>query len=137
MKITLKDGTVLNCLSVTGKRDFVSGNTRDCLTFNFDLSEVSSDEVIDLFKDEDKTSSIIITADDNTSYTHNDYTIFDGTIVKTEVITEETNTAPAQEISIISITQGQKTYSEKQDSARTEQIDYLSEVVADMLGGAL
>ena len=57
--------------------------------------------------------------------------------ITNEVVEQETNDSPEQEVEVIKISVAQKTYTEKKEDARIEQLNNLSEIVADMLGGAL
>ena len=57
--------------------------------------------------------------------------------ITNEVVEQETSDSPEQNIEVIKISVAQKTYTEKQEDARIEQLNSLSEIVADMLGGAL
>ena len=122
MKITLKDGTNLNCLAVASSVDYVRGVNRNCIALSFDVNELSSDTLRELFKDNTKTESIIISYDNTNTYEYANYTIFN-----CMTVTENVATVNMCQLSCF----------EKQEQERIEQLNALSEVVADMLGGAL
>lgn len=122
MNIALKDGTVLNCLAVTSSVDCVKGVNRNCLAFSFNADEVSGDTLLGLFRNTANTDSITVSHAEAKTYEYVDYTIFNGIF-----ITEN----------IINVNMCQLSYLEKQEQERIEQLNALSEVVADILGGAL
>lgn len=136
MKITLNDGTVLNCLNITGNRDYIKGANRECIILAFDVTEVTYDELGKLFRNESATSSIFVDEGD-TKYEYVDYTMFNGVVIKDDVIAAETNVTAETVKTVINVSMSQKTYTEKKFDNADEQLNALSEVVADMLGGAL
>lgn len=148
--IQLKSGKKLNCLSVFGKKMFIRGADRDCLTFNFNADDFSMDSLTETFKNENETNEIIIYPDiiENEANTENetvslggcqysDYCIFVNLEFKDEVIQKEDNEKEEEKIPMISVTMGQLSYSEKLETERIKQLENLSEVFADLLGGAL
>lgn len=137
-KIILKNGTELNCVSVLGRHQFIKGDTRDSLTFSFD-SEYSVDSLINLFGNEDNTSEInVIKIDEeNVQGIYYDYSIFSSAAVNFETVSAETNENEEEKALLTKIVMGQVSYSEKLQKQQGEQLNDLSEVVADMLGGAL
>ncbi len=136
--VVFSDGSEFSCLSVYGEHKQVKGLVRDCLTLGFDIenSDVSIDEILAKFKDEKALKEITI-KDTNSEDTYSDYTLFDGMSIKGEVISEETNNAPAVTQKFLYVTVCQVSYSEKLIQEQKEQLDSMSEVFADMLGGAL
>lgn len=122
MKITFKEGTSLDCLAISSSVEYVRGINRNCISFAFNTDEISTDRLLELFKDTDKTESITVSSDDTNTYEYVDYAIFNGISI--------TN-------NIINVNMCQLSLYEKQEKERIEQLNNLSEVVADMLGGAL
>ena len=136
--LIFKDGKKAECLSVLGALKFVKGAERDCLTFNFNAENVTPNEVLALFTDENKMSEITISTDsDNNGFVYSDYTLFAGLEIKDEITQKENNTSPQNVTSIIAITMGQINFSEKLEKEKNEQLEILLEISADMLGGAL
>lgn len=122
MKIRLKNGIELNCTNATGCVKYVKGVSRNCIAFSFNADEVSSDKLLELFKNNDATESVIVINDNSNEYEYIDYTIFNGISIIESTIT---------------VNMCQLTCYEKEEKERIEQLNTLSEVVADMLGGAL
>ncbi len=140
--IKLKSGKILDCISVFGKKLFTEGSERDCLIFNF--KDSSADELLKLFKDTNETDEITIyssvvptNTDDIDGCIYYDYSIFVNLEIKKEIIQKEDNQNEEESISMISVAMGQISYSEKLEKERNTQLDNLSEVIADILGGAL
>lgn len=139
MKIIKFNNTeiTLNCLSVTGQRKFIKGSERDSITFNFKADDYSIDQLLEIFKNENNTSQIIIGNDENgEEYVHSDYSIFSEAVVKDIVSQKENNNSDEITINTLSIVMGQLSYSEKLQKEQSEHIDNLSVIIADMLGGA-
>lgn len=149
--LIFKDGKKAKCLSVIGALKFVKGAERDCLTFNFDAENITPNELMSLFSDKNETSEIRVCigeikdnksadgedAAENIGFIYSDYTLFIGLEIKEEITQKENNTSPENTMSIIAVTMGQMNYSEKLIQEQKEQLDNLSEVFADILGGAL
>lgn len=137
--VIFSDGSKLDCLSVRGEHRQVRGAVRDCLIFGFDLNgDVSLDKILSKFKDEKVLKEITLQNQNSEEKdVHFDYTIFDKMEIKDEVVSEETNNAPAVAQKFLYVTVGQVSYSEKLMQEQKEQLDNMSEVFADMLGGAL
>ena len=147
--IKLKSGKILDCISVFGKRIFTGGSERDCLIFNF--KDSSADELLKLFKDTNETAEITIYSGAVPTNTENtddidknidgciyyDYSIFVNLEIKKEIIQKEDNQNAEESISMLSVAMGQVSYSEKLEKERNTQLDNISEVIADILGGAL
>ena len=143
MSITLKlkDGSSLECSSAIGQKKFISGCTRDCITFYFDKASYSSEDLYNIFNDSTKTSEITIVnnateSEETEEFIHYDYSILDSIAVTQEVVTKETNESPEVTKTMISVCMGQKTYTEKNIDSKNQQIDDVCELIADMLGGA-
>lgn len=148
MIIKLNNNRELKAISIIGKRRFCKGADRDTLTFGFDVSEYGADELLELFSDADNTKIITITDESidlsryrpeenvTNTYVHMGYTLFAGLRIQDEISEEETNLAPESTNRVISVTMGQKTYTEEQADIQTENVNALTEVVADMIGGA-
>ena len=136
-KIILKDNSEINCISIFRQNMFIKGSSRDSLTFNFENGDYSIDDLINKFNNENNTSTIkVISLEDEKEYLHFDYSIFNSVIVEDSIINKETNDSAEETITLIKITMGQLSYSEKIQKQQSEQIDDLSIVIADMLGGA-
>lgn len=138
--IKLKSGTKLSCLSIFGRKMFVSGSERDCITFNFKATDVQPDSLLKMFKDENEMAEIVIYSGENIESggcLYSDYSIFVNLEIKDEVIQKEDNENAEKTESVLSITMGQLSYSEKLEKERNTQLESLSEVIADILGGAL
>lgn len=133
MKIKLNDYE-LELLSCNRQTNFIQGANRDCVTFVFANSDYNVDELKRIF--ENNVDDIVIVDNDSEKH-YLDYSILTAVEITNEVVEQETNDSPEQEVEVIKISVAQKTYTEKQEDARIEQLNSLSEVVADLLGGAL
>nr|DAP51967.1 MAG TPA: hypothetical protein [Caudoviricetes sp.] len=133
MKIKLNDYE-LELLSYNRQTNFIQGANRDCITFVFENGDYSVDELKRIFE---SSADDIVIADDDSEKHYFDYSILTDVEITKEVVEQETNDSPEQEVEVIKISVAQKTYTEKQEDARVEQLNSLSEVVADLLGGAL
>ena len=139
--LKFKDGTSIECASAIGQKKFISGSTRDCITFYFDKADNSTEILYDIFNNINKTSEITIVnntdSEEAEEYTHYDYSILNSIAVTQETVTKETNDSPETTKTMISVCMGQKTYTEKNIDSRNQQIDDVCELMADMLGGAV
>lgn len=149
--LIFKSGKKVDCLSVMGAVKFAKGAEKDCLTFNFNADNITANEVMALFSDKDETSEIIICSDnysntenkaednitDSGGFLYSDYTLFIGLEIKEETIQSENNSSSEKAVTVISITMGQMNFSEKLEQEKNKQLKNLSEVFADILGGAL
>lgn len=133
MKIKLDDYE-LELLSYNRQINFIQGANRDCITFVFENGDYSVDELKRIF--ESSADDIVIVDNDSEKH-YLDYSILTAVEIANEVVEQETSDSPEQDIEVIKISVAQKTYTEKQEDARIEQLNSLSEVVADLLGGAL
>ena len=133
MKIKLNNYE-LELLSYNRQTNFTQGANRDCITFVFENGDYSVDELKRIFK---SSADDIVIADDDSEKHYLDYSILTAVEITNEVVEQETNDSPEQEVEVIKISVAQKTYTEKKEDARIEQLNNLSEIVADMLGGAL
>lgn len=133
MKIKLNDYE-LELLSYNRQTNFVQGANRDCITFVFCNGDYNVDEIKRIFEN---NANDIVVADDDSEKHYLDYSILTAVEIANEVVEQETSDSPEQDIEVIKISVAQKTYTEKQEDARIEQLNSLSEVVADLLGGAL
>lgn len=133
MKIKLDDYE-LELLSYNRQTNFVQGANRDCITFVFANGDYSIDELKRIFE---SNADDIVVADDDSEKHYLDYSILTAVEITKEVVEQETNDSPEQDIEVVKISLAQKNYTEKQEDARIEQFNSLSEVVADLLGGAL
>lgn len=138
-KVIFSDGSEFDCLSVCGEHRQMKGFVRDCLTFSFDLEsgDVRIDEILDKFKSEKVLKEITLKDHNSEEHTYFDYTLFDEMTVKDEIVSEETNIAPKVTQKVLCVTVGQISYSEKLMQEQKEQLDSMSEVISDILGGAL
>lgn len=136
--VVFSDSSELPYLSVYGEHRQVKGLVRDCLTFGFDIEsgDISVDDILVKFKDQKALKEITL-KESNSEDTYFDYTLFDGVSIKDEVVSKETNNAPAVVQKFLYVTVCQVSYSEKLMQEQKEQLDSMSEVFADMLGGAL
>ena len=133
MKIKLNNYE-LELLSYNRQTNFIQGANRDCITFGFENGDYRVDELKRIFE---SSADDIVIADDDSEKHYLDYSILTAVEITNEVVEQETNDSPEQEVEVIKISVAQKTYTEKQEDARLEQLNSLSEVVADLLGGAL
>ena len=133
MKIKLDDYE-LELLSYNRQTNFVQGANRECITFVFANGDYSIDELKRIFE---SNADDIVVADDDSEKHYLDYSILTAVEITKEVVEQETNDSPEQDIEVVKISLAQKNYTEKQEDARIEQLNSLSEVVADLLGGAL
>lgn len=133
MKIKFNDNE-LELLEISRQTKFIQGASRDCITFVFNKSDYNVDELKKIFESDVNDIAIV---DDESEKHYFDYSILTDIEITNEIIEQETNDSPEQNIEVIKISVAQKTYTEKQEDARIEQLNSLSEIVADMLGGAL
>ena len=133
MKIKLNNYE-LELLSYNRQTNFTQGANRDCITFVFENGDYSVDELKRIFE---SSADDIVIADDDSEKHYLDYSILTAVEITNEVVEQETNDSPGQKVEVVKITLAQKIYTEKQEDARVEQLNSLSEIVADMLGGAL
>lgn len=133
MKIRVSNNE-FEILSLERQTKFIQGANRDCITFVFNINDYNIDKLKKIF--ENSTEDITI-VDDESEKHYLDYSILTAVEITNEVVEQETNDSPEQNIEVIKISVAQKTYTEKQEDARIEQLNSLSEVVADLLGGAL
>jgi hypothetical protein len=133
MKIKLNNYE-LELLSYNRQTNFTQGANRDCITFVFENGDYSVDELKRIFE---SSADDIVIADDDSEKHYLDYSILTAVEITNEVVEQETNDSPGQKVEVVKITLAQKIYTEKQEDARVEQLNSLSEVVADLLGGAL
>lgn len=133
MKIRVSNNE-FEILSLERQTKFIQGANRDCITFVFNSNDYNVAELKKIFENSTEDITII---DDESEKHYFDYSILTNIEITNEVIEQETNDSPEQEVEVIKISVAQKTYTEKQEDARIEQLNSLSEIVADMLGGAL
>jgi hypothetical protein len=140
--LEFKDGTEVKCLSVYGRNQFIVGANRETLTFRFlNNGEHSVDDLMEIFRDRSKTSAIAIKIlydgqETETINWHNNYNIFIKVEVKTEETNRESDTEETQTIDVIDITMGQSLYSEILEEERIDTLEAVTEVLADIIGGA-
>ena len=133
MKIRVSNNE-FEILSLERQTKFIQGANRDCITFVFANGDYSIDELKRIFE---SNADDIVVADDDSEKHYLDYSILTAVEITNEVVVQETNDSPEQEVEVIKISVAQKTYTKKKEDARIEQLNNLSEIVADMLGGAL
>lgn len=136
LSVKLNNDSEYGCRIVLGNDSFIDGKNRKCLVFKFPTKDLDIKKVIDDFKCEDNTKKITIDKD-GVLYTHEDYCLFDGAKVINDIIEPETNDKAEVTEDTLEITLGRLTYSEKQEYERKRQIDNISELLADLLGGAI
>lgn len=122
MKVVIRDNTILDCLAISSSLEYVKGVSRNCVTFSFNADDVSIDDLLKLFKSSTNAENITVIYDNNNTYEYVDYSIFNGISITDD---------------IINVNMCQLASFEKEEQERVEQLNALSEVVADMLGGAL
>lgn len=136
--IVFNDGSELECLSISGEHRQIKGLSRDCLIFNFDVNNANMDEIFTKFTNENIMCNFSVKREStNEKYIYSDYVIFDGMFVEEKTALNESNNSPKETIMVLSVTVGQMSYSEKLAKEQNEQLDSMSEVIADILGGAL
>jgi len=130
-KIKLVDGTELKPILATGASKHVQGASRDVLTFVFPESN-TLDEIDNLFSAENCESISIFEsieeADDTVSETewiHKGYVIRVELARKPIEITPATTDTAATYENRVTISMGQRTYSESQVANLTETVDAL------------
>lgn len=133
MKIRVSNNE-FEILSLERQTKFIQGANRDCITFVFANGDYSIDELKRIFE---SNADDIVVADDDSEKHYLDYSILTAVEITNEVVEQEINDSPEQEVEVIKISVAQKTYTKKKEDARIEQLNNLSEIVADMLGGAL
>lgn len=128
MQITLKDGTLLNPLAVTGGQKYVQGQSRDTLTFIFP-ADTDMPTLDSAFSAENCES---ITVQDNTgSYIHKSYTIRAELSKGPVEVTPATADAAAVYEDRVTVSMSLRTYAESQLASLTDTVDAL---VLDALG---
>ena len=137
MQIKFADGTILENRTAIGERLNVRNFYRDTITFVFDPKEKTTDELLEIFTDLEKTKLMILSNPDNEGeeYTYTGYSLFHRLIIEDEVTAQETDKEPEKRESFIKVTMAQKTYTEELADTQQGEIDALNEVVADIIGG--
>ena len=109
MRAVLNNTIEINPLVVTGARDFLQNENRDCLTFVF--PETSLDKLDDIFT-EANCETISLFEEDGTENIHKGYVVR-GNLTKKKVILQDA-TVDVDEISEMRcfVTMGQRTYRE-------------------------
>lgn len=113
MKITLANGTELEVLKVDGGKRFVQNAQRDVLTFWFDKSTVSFEELDVAFGSTENTERIIIIGDDEAESLHEGYILRLSLSLVPVIVTPETVDAPAVTEERYSVEMAQETYTER------------------------
>lgn len=122
MKIILTNGTELEPIIVTGNKKTVQGASRDVLSFIFS-EDVSLDEMDRLFSVENCETITIIDGE-------NEY-IYNGYVIRAELTRSPVEVSPATESNAavienrVTVSMGQRTYTETQIASLTETIDVL------------
>ena len=122
MKIILTNGTELEPIIVTGNKKTVQGASRDVLSFIFG-EDVSLDEMDRLFSVENCETITII--DGENEYVYNGYVIRAELVRSPVVITPATENAAEVTENRVTVSMGQRTYTESQIASLTETIDML------------
>ena len=137
MQIKFADGTTIENKSAIGERLNVRNVYRDTITFIFDPEGHSTEELIGLFTDTDKTKLMLLSNPKNTGeeYTYTGYSLFHKLTVEEEVTQQETDAEPEKRERVIKVMMAQKTYTEELADTQQTEIDALNEVVADIIGG--
>ena len=128
MKIVLANGVELTPYTVNGSNQFVQGAQRDVLSFVFP-AEAGLANLDEAFTAE-ACEVITIVADDGTEYIHKGYTIRGELKKAAVVITLPTLEAPSVEEDRITLTVGQRTYTESQLAAVKESTVALEDALA-------
>lgn len=120
--IVFNDRSKLNYLSAYEEYKPIKGVSRSCLTISFD-SSIGIDKVFSIFKNHSCLKDITLKECDlQREQVYSDYILLDTILLKEEVMY---------------VTVGQVSYSEKLMQEQKEQLDSMSEVISDILGGAL
>ncbi len=137
MQIKFADGTIFESRTPVGERQYVRNVYRDTITFVFDPKEKTTDELLNVFTDREKTKLMILSNPDKEGeeYTYTGYSLFHRLIIEDEVTVRETDKEPEKSESLIKVTMAQKTYIEELADVQQGEIDALNEVVADIIGG--
>lgn len=109
MKIKLVNNE-LECILVSGEKQYIQNNHRDVLTFVFDNS-VSMDELDNLFN-ESNCETIKLFDDENGENIYNAYTLRVGLSKKDEIVQEATADTDEVRETRIYVSMAQRTYIE-------------------------
>lgn len=129
MQITLKDGTVLNPLAVTGGQKYVQGQMRDTLTFIFPAETDLA--ALDAAFSTVNCESLTVT-DDTGSYIHKAYTVRAELSKGPVEVTPAAGETAAVYEDRVTVAMSQRTYTESQLANLQDTVDTL---VLDALGG--
>lgn len=129
MQITLKDGTTLSPLAITGGQKFVQGQMRDTLTFIFpaDADMAALDAAFSAVNCES-----ITVQDDTGSYIHKSYTVRAELSKGPVEVTPAAGETAAVYEDRVTVAMSQRTYTESQLANLQDTVDTL---VLDALGG--
>lgn len=109
MKIRVSNNE-FEILSLERQTKFIQGANRDCITFVFANGDYSIDELKRIFE---SNADDIVVADDDSEKHYLDYSILTAVEITNEVVEQETNDSPEQEVEVIKISVAQKTYTKR------------------------
>lgn len=144
MKLILNNKIEYNVFSVFGKKKIINDKQRDYLEILIDLENNSIDEINNNFSNKENTKSITLINKNNDEieseykeeiYVHNDYVILDEITIKDYVLSKETNEQEAQMKKVICIGLGRITFSEKLILNNKQDLEDITVILGDLLGG--
>ena len=139
MQIRLADGTILECISIFGKKGHYQGANREFLEFQISPETCSFEQLDQLTGDRRSTQKITIIDDSGEEFLHEHYVIRKELAIKQIEIAPETADSPAQYESRIVVELAQLTYSERMQlelqEADLDNKEAIATLYEMMLGG--
>lgn len=114
MQIRLADGTILECISIFGKKGHYQGANREFLEFHISPETCSFEQLDQLTGDSGSTHRIYIIDDNGDEFLHEHFVIRKELALKQVEVSPETADAPAQYETRIIVELAQLTYAEVQ-----------------------
>lgn len=138
MKLILNNGKEYEVVSVFGKNKIINDKEREYIEILIDLENSSIDEINNDFSNEENTNIItLIDKIKEETYIHKDYIILDEISIKDYVISKETNNKEQEIKKMISVGLGRTTFSEKLILENKRDLEDITIIIGDLLGGIL
>lgn len=135
MRLILGNSKEYEVVSVFGKTKIINDKQRDYLEIIINLENNSIDEINNDFSNKENLKSITLIDDE--TYIHKDYIILDEIAIKNYIISKETNNKEQEIKKIISIGLGRITFSEKLILENKQDLEDITVIIGDLLGGVL
>lgn len=138
MKLILNNGKEYEVVSVFGKNKIINDKEREYIEILINLENSSIDEINNDFSNEENTNIItLIDKIKEETYIHKDYIILDEISIKDYVISKETNNKEQEIKKMISVGLGRTTFSEKLILENKRDLEDITIIIGDLLGGIL